>query len=99
MEDENFYREVLQSILDSTYPEELRRYYEESDFHNYCISVHAMKSNLASIGATGTSDKAKQLELAIKNENNISYVRENHDEFMKEYEKVISEVKKYMESR
>ena len=30
------------------------------------------------------SDMAKQLELALKNENNVSYVRENHDEFMDE---------------
>ena len=98
MEDEEFYREILQTFLDSPFAMELRRYYEESDFENYCIKIHAMKSSLASIGAVPASDMAKQLELAIKNENNVSYVQENHDEFMAVYERVVSEVKKYLES-
>ncbi|MDD6573362.1 MAG: response regulator, partial [Thermoflexaceae bacterium] len=99
MGDEDFYREMLQTFLDSTSPMELRQYYEESDFDNYRIKIHAMKSNLANIGAVRVSDVAKQLELALKNENNVSYVQENHDEFMKEYEKVVSEVKTYLGSR
>ena len=99
MEDEEFYREILQAFLESTSPMELRQYYEESDFDNYRVKVHAMKSNLANIGAANTSDKAKQLELALKNENDVPYVLENHDEFMKEYERVVSEVKTYMESK
>ena len=41
---------------------------------------------------------AKKLELALKNENNVSYVQAHHDEFMAVYERVVSEVKAYMES-
>ena len=99
MEDEDFYREILQMFLDSTLPMELRRYYEESDFDNYRVKVHAMKSNLANIGAKNTSDMAKRLELALKNDNDVSYVQENHDKFMKEYGRVVSEVKTYMEGK
>ena len=99
MEDEEIYREVLQAFLESPSAMELRQYYEESDFDNYRIKIHAMKTNLANIGAMSVSDRAKQLELALSNENNVSYVQENHDEFMKEYERVVSEVKTYMESR
>ena len=98
MEDEEFYREMLQTFLDSPSAVELRRYYEESDFENYRIKIHAMKSNLANIGAVSVSEMAKQLELALKNENNVSYVQENHDEFMAVYERVVSEVKTYIES-
>ena len=58
-----------------------------------------MKSNLANIGAKNTSDMAKRLELALKNDNDVSYVQENHDKFMKEYGRVVSEVKKYMEGK
>ena len=97
--DEIFYRQILQMFLDSHSDMELRRYYEESDFENYRIKIHAMKTNLANVGAMSVSDRAKQLELALVNENNVSYVQENHDEFMKEYERVVSEVKTYMESR
>ena len=39
----------------------------------------------------------KKLQLALKNENNVSYVRENHEEFMAAYERVVSEVKTYIE--
>ena len=64
MGNEEFYREILQAFLESPSAMELRQYYEESDFDNYRIKIHAMKSNLANIGAMSASDVAKQLELA-----------------------------------
>ena len=45
--DEIFYREILQMFLDSHSDMELRRYYEDSDFENYRIKIHAVKTNLA----------------------------------------------------
>lgn len=97
MDDEEFYREMLQTFLDSPSAMELIRFYEESDFENYRIKVHAMKSNLANIGAMTASDMAKQLELALKNDNNVSYVQAHHEEFMAVYENVVSEVRTYIE--
>ena len=99
MEDEEFYREILEIFLDSPTAMELKQYYEESDFENYRIKIHAMKSNLANIGATTVSDMAKKLEYALKYDNDVSYVQENHDKFMKEYGRVVSEVKTYMERK
>lgn len=99
MDDEDFYMEMLQTFLDSPSAVELEHFYEESDFDNYHIKVHAMKSNLANIGAMTASDMAKKLELALKNDNNVTYVKENHEEFMALYERVVSEVKTYIESR
>lgn len=99
MDDEDFYMEMLQTFLDSPSAVELEHFYEESDFDNYHIKVHAMKSNLANIGAMTASDMAKKLELALKNDNNVTYVKENHEEFMAVYENVVSEVKTYIESR
>ena len=98
MGDEEFYRDILQIFIDSPSAMELRQYYEEADFEKYRIKIHAIKSNLANIGAMVPSDMAKQLELALKNENNVSYVQENHDEFMTVYERVVAEVKTYLES-
>ena len=97
MDDEEFYREMLQTFLDSPSAMELRRYYEEADFENYRIKIHAIKSNLANIGAMTASDMAKQLELALKNDNNVSYVQAHHEEFMAVYENVVSEVRTYIE--
>ncbi|MGN0318857.1 MAG: ATP-binding protein [Lachnospira sp.] len=99
MGDEDFYREMLQMFLDSPSALELIRYFEESDFDNYRIKIHAMKTNLANIGALTASEMAKQLEISLVNEKNVSYVQENHDGFMKEYDRVVSEVKTYMEIR
>ena len=96
--DEIFYREILQMFLDSHSDMELRRYYEESDFENYRIKIHAVKTNLANIGAMKVSEMAKQLELSLKIENNVSYVQKHHEEFMATYERVVSEVETYMES-
>ncbi len=41
-------------------------------------------------------EMAKQLELALKNENNVFYVQAHHEEFMAVYERVMSEVKTYI---
>ena len=96
MEDEEFYREILEIFLDSPTAMELKQYYEESDFENYRIKIHAMKSNLSNIGATTVSDMAKKLEYALKYNNDVSYVQENHEEFMLAYERVVCEVRTYM---
>ena len=96
MEDEEFYREILEIFLDSPTAMELKQYYEESDFENYRIKIHAMKSNLSNIGATTVSDMAKKLEYALKYDNDVSYVQENHEEFMLAYERVMCEVRTYM---
>lgn len=97
--DEDFYREILQTLLASHFDAKLRQYYEESDFENYRILIHAVKTNLANIGAMKVSEMAKQLELALKNENNVSYVQEHHEEFIAIYERVILEVERYAEKR
>lgn len=99
MDSEEFYREILQIFMDSAADEELRKHYEESDFENYRIKVHSMKSNLANIGAKTASNLAKKLELALKNDHDEAYVREHHEEFLAVYGKVVSEVRAYLESK
>ncbi|MGN1084840.1 MAG: Hpt domain-containing protein, partial [Lachnospiraceae bacterium] len=96
--DEEFYREMLRTFLNAHSDMELRGYYEESDFEKYRIKVHAVKTNLANIGAMQVSEMAKQLELALKIDNNVTYVQEHHEEFMAIYESVVSEVETYLEN-
>ena len=62
----------------------INRYYESSDFKNYEILVHALKSTSKMIGAGVLSDKAKQLELAAK-EKREEFIKENHYPMMSEY--------------
>ncbi len=67
-------------------------FFNEKDWENYTILVHALKSSMLSIGAVNLSDKAKALETAGKN-NKIDYILENHEEMIKEYERVIDLIK------
>ena len=96
--DEAFYTEMLKTFLESHSDVDLLQYYEASDFENYRIKIHAMKTNLANIGATEASEMAKKLELALKNENDVHYVQEHHEEFILIYRNVVSAVEKYIEN-
>ena len=98
MQDESFYREILQMLLESHADRELCDCFEASDFENYRIKMHALKTNLVNIGATSASEMAKKMEMAIKTENDIAYVKKHHNEFLKIYDSVMSEVEEYLNS-
>ena len=93
---EAFFRELLGVFTETKHDLELERYLKEEDFENYRIKVHATKTNLANIGATEASEMAKKLELSIKTDNNIDYVREHHREFISVYRQVVEAVKTYL---
>ena len=93
---EAFFRELLGVFTETKHDLELERYLKEEDFENYRIKVHATKTNLANIGATEASEMAKKLELSIKTDNNIDYVREHHREFISLYRQVVETVKTYL---
>ena len=67
---------------------ELKEYFEKGDFEYYRITVHAVKSTSLTIGASKVSEDAKALELACK-ENNLNFVKQNHEAFMEEYKSLI----------
>ena len=46
--------------------DEIERYFNEEDWENYTVKVHALKSSAAIIGAQELSDRAKKLEAAGK---------------------------------
>ena len=94
--DEDFYTEILRRFLDDHSDTTLSQYYEASDFENYRVKVHAVKTNLANIGAVDASEMAKKLELALKNEKDMNYVKAHHEEFIRVYKKVVSKVEKHV---
>lgn len=83
------YLNMLQ--LHSNSAEENRRnvesLYEQQNWKDYTITVHAIKSSMLSIGAVTLSELAKQLELAGK-EGNIEYICAHHKEMLAEYNRV-----------
>ncbi|MBR6316117.1 MAG: response regulator [Lachnospiraceae bacterium] len=69
--------------------------YEQEDYPNYTVFVHALKSTSKMIGANNLSEQAKKLEKAGK-EGDIDYIKKNHEKLMKTYEQVVKEVKDYL---
>ncbi len=68
---------------------QIAKLYEEEDWKNYVIEVHALKSSSLSIGAKELSEKAKKLELSGK-AGDTTYIKNNHDEMIKLYAEVLS---------
>lgn len=84
MQDEDFYMEILKEYYHSDREDNMIKYFEEKDWENYRIIVHALKSASMTIGAEDLSEKAKALEMACK-ENRIVYVEEHHQQVLEEY--------------
>lgn len=83
-ESEEVYRETLKTYLRVRKDDELAVLYEKKDWKNYRIEVHAVKSTSLMIGAASLSQKAKELELAAK-EQNVDFIQANHEEMLRDY--------------
>ncbi|MBR6451577.1 MAG: DegV family EDD domain-containing protein, partial [Lachnospiraceae bacterium] len=83
---EDAFKSVLQIFYDSIPAKsaEIGKYYADSDWPDYTIKVHALKSSARLIGATDLADRAQLLENAGK-ESDADYIRTNHDAFMQDY--------------
>ena len=77
------------------YKESLEKRYEEEEWSQYIIEVHALKSSSLSIGAVGLSELAKTLELAGKEER-YELITAKQRSLMKLYERVLREIEEYL---
>ena len=59
------------------------RFYENEDWKNYTIKVHAIKSSARIIGATEFGEEAQRLENAGKSDD-TEYIRQHHKAFIDE---------------
>ncbi len=77
--DMEFYRTLLEQFYDEAdkKQEKLKDYYGKSDYKNYEILVHAIKSTAKMIGANELSDKALALEKAA-NIKDDKFISNNH---------------------
>lgn len=67
----------------------LSRYFEEQDWKNYVICVHALKSNAKGVGAGELSELSRKLEMAGK-ENRIEYILEHHGAMMANHDRLMN---------
>ena len=84
MNDEEFYKEMLMEYAKADKVENMQKFYALSDFANYGIVVHALKSNSLSIGAVALSQAALALETAAK-ECDAEYISGHHEGVLSDY--------------
>ena len=70
--------------------------YEEGLWDDYSILIHSVKSSARMIGEANLSEEAAKLESACEN-GDITYVKKNHDDTMKLYEKASRLIKDNIE--
>lgn len=73
----------------------LRELAEKEDIKRYAVEAHGVKGVMASSCVPSLSATAKAHELAAK-EGNITYVKENVEAFLREYEDVLEYIRKYL---
>lgn len=95
-EDEEFYQEILKDYIREDKTALLEESYDDEDWENYRIQVHALKSTSLSIGAEELSEGAKVLEMAAK-DGRIDDIHSNHDRVLRQYRELLQKLKKSIE--
>lgn len=93
MNDESFYLEMVEEFCGANKDKDLEKFYEVSDWANYRIVVHALKSTSLTIGLSELSASAKALEAAAA-ENNGDFIKSNHRFLMDSYKSAVNKLKK-----
>lgn len=75
--------------------ERIKRLFEEKDWKNYVIEVHALKSSSLNAGSRELSELAKELELSGK-AGNYAVIEEKNAELLALYKKVAELGKEYL---
>ncbi|MCR5356406.1 MAG: response regulator [Lachnospiraceae bacterium] len=91
------YREVLSDYAQSAAERSmlLKKHFDEKDWSNYSIYIHALKSTSALIGAGGLSEIAAGLEKA-SDEADSEAVLKDHEKVMQMYESLVNIIKEHL---
>ena len=91
--DLDFYKTLLVQISSEAEGKitRLRSDFDNKDWKDYEILIHAVKSTTKTIGAMGVSKEALELEQAAKGKN-IEYIENNHERVVSMYEDLIRSV-------
>ena len=93
--DRGFYLEMIRDFLKDCGEKTtaLEEYYGTKNWHQYNVQVHAMKSNLKTLGAAALSEKARMLEVA-SGEGDETYLSQHHEELLQECRKLVEDIEK-----
>ena len=93
------YNEILNDFYDEI-SEKLKTlgiYKENGDMENYCILVHSLKSDCKYLGFDKLSDIC-YIHQVKSEENNLKYIDDEFNNLINEFNKIVSIVKKYLDS-
>ncbi|MBO4396208.1 MAG: response regulator [Eubacterium sp.] len=82
--------EAFRPILDIFYEtidetaDEIEELYQDENWEDYTIQVHALKSSARIVGALDLGEEAFAMEMAGKNRD-LDYIHENHEQLMEHY--------------
>ena len=76
----------------------MRQLFFDGDYKNYGIEAHALKSAAANIGAYKLSEKAKELEFAVK-EDKIEDVFQNYNTLDIDYGNILDEIESVLKKK
>lgn len=95
--DMDVYREILDLYVKkgAEKKEHIAELFEQKDWKNYVIEVHALKSTSMSIGAVKLSELAKELELAGK-AGTYAKIEKNNDSLLKLYDDTMATAREYL---
>ena len=84
------YAEVLRMFVQESEEkkEKLERFLNEENWKDYGILIHAVKSNLKSLGGNELAEKAYALEKAAKTGDSV-YMKANHVLFLRDWQKLL----------
>lgn len=88
-----FYEELLLKFAHDSDEKKknINNFFEQQDWENYRILVHALKSTAKMIGADSLSEKARLVEDAAKNLD-IEYIKTNHEQLIVKYDNIVQSI-------
>ena len=91
--DKELYTSIILDYAQSSVEkiQNIEAFYKNSDWKNYGISVHALKSTSKTIGALDLSERALRLEKAA-NDENVDIIHAEHDNMLAQYKKVVEAI-------
>ncbi len=95
--EKDFYLEMLRMFYDQAHDKkaEIMDLYTSTNWKDYAVKVHALKSTSLTIGAQQLSECAKALERAGKN-NDITYIHENHPLLLAMYDTLCNRIAEFL---
>ena len=91
--DEDFFQEMLRMFRAQSGDKraEIASLYEDANWADYAVKVHALKSTSLTIGAQALSAQAKELELAGKR-GDADFIQAHHAELMRAYDELCGQL-------